>query len=95
MARVAELSRKPALQSRLTLPELAIWIWGLEFSPSTQKSRICSASSSFVRRVLLGLNPSAIFCREFPLNFLQMPSASTPNPPAPALLIEFRYGQLL
>ncbi|GKV35903.1 hypothetical protein SLEP1_g44105 [Rubroshorea leprosula] len=34
-------------------------IWGLESSLSTQKSRICSASSSLVRRVLLGLNPSA------------------------------------
>ncbi|GKV41209.1 hypothetical protein SLEP1_g48775 [Rubroshorea leprosula] len=37
-------------------------IWGLESSLSTQKYRICSASSSLVRWVLLGLNPSVFLC---------------------------------
>ncbi|GKV30643.1 hypothetical protein SLEP1_g39432 [Rubroshorea leprosula] len=49
-------------------------IWGLESSLSTQKSRICSASSSLVRRVLLGLNPSAFsVCREFPPGSRRLP----------------------
>ncbi|GKV11398.1 hypothetical protein SLEP1_g22661 [Rubroshorea leprosula] len=35
-----------------------------------------------------GFESFGLFCREFPLNFLYMPPASTPNPPAPALLAE-------
>ncbi|GKV07108.1 hypothetical protein SLEP1_g18911 [Rubroshorea leprosula] len=59
--------RRLEISSFLLVQEL---IWGLESSLSTQKSRICSASSSLVRRVLLGLNPSAFSAASSPAEFL-------------------------